>query len=58
MVLRNLETSLERRLNQSVLKEINFGHLMRRANTVEMTLMLAKTEGRTGEWGNKDKMVR
>ena len=49
---------MERRLNQSVLKEINFGHLMRRANTVEMTLMLAKTESRTGEWGNKGKMVR
>ena len=75
MVLeKTLETPLERRLNQSVLKEINpeysqeglmlklklqyFGHLMRRANTVEMTLMLGKIEGRTGEWGNKGKMVR
>ena len=51
-----------RRSNQSVLKEINpeysleglmlklklqyFGHLMRRANSLEKTLMLGKTEGR------------
>ena len=48
--------------NQSILKEINpeysleglmltvklqyFGHLMRRANSVEKTLMLGKTEGK------------
>ena len=51
-----------RRSNQSILKEINpeysleglmlklklqyFGHLMQRANTLEKTLMLGKTEGR------------
>ena len=51
------------RSNQSVLKEINpeysleglmlkltleyFGHLMRRANSLEKTLMLGKTEGRS-----------
>ena len=51
-----------RRSNQSVLKEINpeysleglrlklkvqyFGHLMRRAKSLEKTLMLGKTEGR------------
>ena len=51
-----------RRSNQSVLKEIKleyslerlmlkaklqyFGHLMRRANSLEKTLMLGKTEGR------------
>ena len=51
-----------RRSNQSVLKEINpeysleglmlklklqyFGHLMRRTDSVEKTLMLGKTEGR------------
>ena len=51
-----------RRLNQSILKEINteyspeelmlklklqcFGHLMQRANSLEKTLMLEKTEGR------------
>ena len=51
-----------RRSNQSILKEINpeysleglmlklkrqyFGHLMRRANSLEKTLMLVKTEGR------------
>ena len=51
-----------RRSSQSILKEINleysleglmlklkrryFGHLMRRANSVEKTLMLGKTEGR------------
>ena len=50
------------RSNQSILKEINpvysleglvlklklryFGHLMRRANSVEKTLMLGKIEGR------------
>ena len=50
-----------RRTNQSILKEINpeypleglmlklqyFGHLMRRANSFEKTLMLGKTEGRS-----------
>ena len=52
----------ERRSNQSLLKEINpecsleelklklklhyFGHLMRRADSLEKTLMLGKTEGR------------
>ena len=49
-----------RRSNQSILKEINpeyslegltlkrqyFGHLMRRADSLEMTLMLGKIEGR------------
>ena len=51
-----------RRSNQSILKEINpeysleglmlklklqyFGHLMQRANSLEKTLRLAKTEGR------------
>ena len=51
-----------RRSNQSILKEIKpeysleglmlelklqyFGHLMRRANSLENTLMLGKTEGR------------
>ena len=52
----------ERRSNQSILKEINpeysleglmlrlklqyFGHLMQRADPLEKTLMLGKTEGR------------
>ena len=52
----------ERRQNQSILKKINseyslerlmlklklqnFGHLMRRADSLEKTLMLEKTEGR------------
>ena len=49
-----------RRSNQSIMKEINFdysleglklklqyfGHLMRRANPLEKTLMLVKIEGR------------
>ena len=49
-----------RKSNQSIIKEINpkysleglmlkrqyFGHLMRRANSLEKTLMLGKTEGR------------
>ena len=60
-----------RRSNQSILKEINpdysleglmlklklqyFGHLMRKANSLENTLMLGKIEGRrrkgVGDWG-------
>ena len=54
-----------RRSNQSILKEISpgcslegliltlkllyFGHLMRRADSLEKTLMLGKTEGRRGQ---------
>ena len=54
---------IERRYNQSILKEISpeylleglvlklklqsFGHLMRRANSLEKTLMLRKIEGRS-----------
>ena len=54
-----------RRSNQSILKEISpeysleglmlkrklhyFGHLMGRANSLEKTLMLGKTEGREGD---------
>ena len=57
-----------RRSNQSILKEINpdysleglklqlklqyFGHLMRRADSLEKTLMLGKIEGREKEKGN------
>ena len=55
-------SGIERRSNQSVLKETNhkysleglmlklklhyFGHMMRRANSLEKTLMLEKIEGR------------
>ena len=62
MVLeKTLESPLDcNRSNQSILKEINleysleelmlklqyFGHLMRRADSLEKTLMLGKTEGR------------
>ena len=58
--------------NQSILKEINpeysleglmlklklqyFGHLMRRANSLENTLMLGKIEGRKRR-GRQDEMV-
>ena len=56
----------KRRSNQSVLKEINpdysleelmlklqyFGHIMRRANSLEKTLVLGKIEDR-GEGGDK-----
>ena len=52
-----------RRSNQSILKEISpeyslerlklklqyFGHLMRRADSLDKTLMLGKIEGRRGE---------
>ena len=58
-----------RRSNQSTLKEINseysleglvlkvqyFSHLMRRANSLEKTLMLEKTEGRRR--GQEDEMI-
>ena len=63
----------ERRSNQSILKEINpeysleglmlkmrfqyFGHLMRRADSLEKTLMLRKIEGRKKE-AAEDEMVR
>ena len=61
-----------RKSNQSILKEINrgysleglmlklklqyFGHLMRRANSLEKTLMLGKIEGRSRR-GQQDEMV-
>ena len=61
-----------RRSNQSVLKEINpeyslkelmlklklqyFGHLIRRADSLEKTLMLGKTEGKE-KWEAEDEMV-
>ena len=52
------------RSNQSILKEINaeyslegmmlklqyFGHLVQRANSLEKTLMLGKTEGKRRGW--------
>ena len=62
-----------RRSNQSILKEISpeyslkglmlklkfqyFGHLMRRIDSLEKTLMLGKTEGK-GEGAAEDEMVR
>ena len=58
-----------RRSNQSILKEINpeysleglmlklrlqyFGHLMRRVDSLEKTLMLGKTEGRRRRGGQR-----
>ena len=67
-LLRILRTAM--RSNQSVLKEINlecsleglmlklqyFGHLMRRADSFEKTLMLAKIEG--GRWRGWQRMRR
>ena len=62
-----------RRSNQSVLKEISpeysleglmlklqyFGPLMRRADSLEKTLMLGKIEGKRGRRGaEEDEMVR
>ena len=35
-----------------------FGHLMQRANSLEKTLMLGKTEGRRKSGGTEDEMVR
>ena len=62
-----------RRSNQSILKEISpgcslewlmlklklqyFGHLMRRADSFEKTLMLGKIEGRRRRGPEKDEMV-
>ena len=62
-----------RRSNQSILKKINpeyslegltlklklqhFGHLMRRANSLEKTLMLGKTEGRRRKGTIEDGIV-
>ena len=59
--------------NQSILKEINpeyslkgltlklklqyFGHLMRRADSLEKTLMLGKVEGRRRRGKTEDKMA-
>ena len=65
---------IARRSNQSILKEISprysleglmvklklqyFGHLMRRADSLEKTLMLGKTEGGQEEKGmTEDEMV-
>ena len=63
-----------RKLNQSILKEINpeyslegqvlklklqyFGHLMRRADSLEKTLMLAKIEDKRRRGVAEDEMVR
>ena len=62
-----------RRSNQSILKEISpeysmegvmlklklqyFGHLMRRADSLEKTLMLGKVEGRRRRGTTEDEMV-
>ena len=60
-----------RRSNQSILKEISpecsleglmlklqyFGHLMRRADSFEKTLMLGKTEGMRRRGMTEDEMV-
>ena len=60
-----------RRSNQSILKEINpeysleklmlklqsFGHLIQRANSLEKTLMLGKTEVQEEKGATEDEMV-
>ena len=64
---------IPRRSNQSVLKEINpeysleglmlklklqyFGHLIRRSDSLEKTLMLGKIEGRMGRGTAEEQMV-
>ena len=61
-----MKKDMEGRLNQSILKEINFeysleglmlklklqyfGHLMRRADSLEKTRMLGKIEGKRRRW--------
>ena len=59
-----------RRSEQSFLKKISpeyslerlmpphFGHLMRRADSLEKTLMLGKTEGRRRKGAAEDEMIR
>ena len=61
----------ERRSIQSILKEVRpkylleglmlqlqcFGHLIQRANSLEKTLVLGKTEGRRRKGTTEDKMV-
>ena len=68
---RLLRVPLTSRSNQSILKEINpeysleglmlklqyFGHLMRRANSLEKTLMLGKSEGKRKRGLTEDEMV-
>ena len=69
---KTLESPLDSKIQQSILKEINskysleglmlklkiqqFGHLMWKANSLEKTLMLGKTEGRE-KWAAQDEMV-
>ena len=64
---------MARRTNQSILKEINpkysleglmlklklqyFGHLMRRADSLEKILILGKIKGRRRRGATEDKMV-
>ena len=62
---------MARRSNQSILKEINpeysleglmlkpqyFGHLIRRTDSLEKTLMLGKIEGRRRRGTTEDEMV-
>ena len=67
-----MKSPTARRSNRSILKEINpeysleglmlkhqyFGHLMQRANSLENTLMLGKTEGKKEKGVAEDSMVR
>ena len=66
MLEKTLESPLESEINQSILKEVipeysfeglmlklklqYFGHLMRRADSLDKILMLGKTEGRRRGW--------
>ena len=72
MLEKTLESSLDSQEIKLVLKEINpeysleglmlkhqyFGHLMQRANSLENTLMLGKTEGKKEKGVAEDSMVR
>ena len=65
MLEKTLESSLDSKVKQSILKEINpeysseglmpklklqyFGHLMRRVNSLEKTLVLGKNDGTRGD---------
>ena len=54
----NPEYSLKGLMLKLKLKLQYFGHLMQRANSLEKTLMLGKTEGQEEKWEAEDELVR
>ena len=54
----NPQYSLKGLMLKLKLKLQYFGHLMQRANSLEKTLMLGKTEGQEEKWEAEDELVR